>query len=128
MTSDELVFCGQARCVVPRFHCNGLIFLLSFCLCRVGRIENPSCSAYGHPTQYTSHLFLNYPATDSTSLAFRRLLFYLRTLVHALGKATVILPEKKDSLLLSGKFATKIQRQQTEENSFLLVCAHLTYY
>ena len=33
---------------------------------------------------------------------------------------------KKDPLLLSGKFAIKIERQHTEEKSSL-VCTHLTY-
>ena len=33
---------------------------------------------------------------------------------------TVILPEKNNSLSLSGKFAIKIERQQTEEKSSLV--------
>ena len=33
-------------------------------LIRIGRIENPSCSACGHSTQDTSHLILYCPATD----------------------------------------------------------------
>ena len=39
-------------------------FLLSFYLSRIGRIENPSCSACGHPSQDTSHFILHCPATD----------------------------------------------------------------
>ena len=44
---------------------NGHSFLLSFYLSRIGRIENPSCSACGHPSQDISHLILHCPATDS---------------------------------------------------------------
>ena len=44
---------------------NGHSLLLSFYLSRIGRIENPSCSACGHPSQDTSHLILHCPATDS---------------------------------------------------------------
>ena len=40
-------------------------------LSRIGRIENPSCSACGHSSQDTSHLVLHCPATDS----LRRSLF-----------------------------------------------------
>ena len=34
-------------------------------LSRIGRIENPFCSACGHSSQDTSHLILHCPATDS---------------------------------------------------------------
>ena len=40
-------------------------------LSRIGKIENPSCSACGHPSQDISHLILHCPATDS----LRRSLF-----------------------------------------------------
>ena len=47
----------------------------AFCLgsyfSRIGRIENPSCSACGHSSQDISHLILHCPATDS----LRRSLF-----------------------------------------------------
>ena len=46
-------------------------FLLGSYLSRIGRIENPSCSACGYSSQDTSHLVLHCPATDS----LRRSLF-----------------------------------------------------
>ena len=56
----------HARCVLSRLRCNGHSLLLSFFyLFRIGRIENPFCSACGHPSQDTSHLTLHCPATDS---------------------------------------------------------------
>ena len=61
----------HARCVPSRLRCNEHSFLLSFYLSRIGRIENPSCSACGHSSQDTSHLILHCPATDS----LRRSLF-----------------------------------------------------
>ena len=60
----------HVRCVLSRFCCNGHSLLLSSYLFRIG-IENPSCSACGHPSQDTSHLILHCPATDS----LRRSLF-----------------------------------------------------
>ena len=45
--------------------CNRHSLLLSSYLFRIGRIENPSCSACGHSSQDTSHLILHCPATDS---------------------------------------------------------------
>ena len=57
--------------VFSRLRCNGHSLLLSSYLSRIGRIENPSCSACGHPFQNTSHLILHCPATDS----LRRSLF-----------------------------------------------------
>ena len=52
----------------PRNLCSSVMlavfFLLGSYLCRIGRIENPSCSACGHSSQNTSHLFLHCPATD----------------------------------------------------------------
>ena len=38
----------HARCVLSRLRCNGHSLLLSCYLPRIGRIENPSCSACGH--------------------------------------------------------------------------------
>ena len=35
-------------CVLSRLRCNGHSFLLSSYIFRIGRIENPSCSAGGH--------------------------------------------------------------------------------
>ena len=57
--------------VLSRLCCNGHSLLLNSYLIRIGRIENPSCSACRHPSQDTSHLILHCPATDS----LRRSLF-----------------------------------------------------
>ena len=51
--------------VLSLLHCNGHSLLLGSYLSRIGRIENPSCSACGHSSQDTSHLILHCPATDS---------------------------------------------------------------
>ena len=68
--------------VSSRLRCNGHSLLLGSYLSRIGRIENPSCSACGHSSQDASHLILHCPATDS----LRRLLFVsLRPLVQTLG-------------------------------------------
>ena len=69
ISTEELVLLRHARCVPSRLRCNGHSLLLSFYLSRIGKIENPSCSACGHPSQDTSHLILHCPATDSASLA-----------------------------------------------------------
>ena len=61
----------HARFVFSRLHCNGHSLLLGSYLSRINRIENPSCSAYGHSSQDMSHLILHCPATDS----LRRSLF-----------------------------------------------------
>ena len=55
----------HARCVLSRLRCIGHSLLLSSYLFRIGRIENPSYSACGHPSQDISHLILHCPATDS---------------------------------------------------------------
>ena len=57
--------------VSSRLRCNGHSLLLGSYLSRIGRIENSSCSACGHPSQDISHLILHCPATDS----LRRSLF-----------------------------------------------------
>ena len=75
----------HARCVFSRLCCNGHSLLLSSYLSRIGRIENPSCSACGHPSQDTSDLILHCPATDSLrSSRFGDSLVSLRILVQAL--------------------------------------------
>ena len=51
--------------MLPRLRCNGHSLLLGSYLSRIGRIENPSCSACGHSSQDISHLILHCPATDS---------------------------------------------------------------
>ena len=70
ISTEELVPPRHARCVLSRLHCNGHSLLLGSYLSRIGRTENPSCSACGHSSQDT-HLVLHCPATDS----LRRSLF-----------------------------------------------------
>ena len=71
ISKEELVLLHHARYVLSRLRCNGHSLLLSSYLSRIGRIENPSCSACGHPAQNISHLILHCPATNS----LRRSLF-----------------------------------------------------
>ena len=71
VSTEELVLPRHARCVLSRLRCNGHSLLLGSYLSRIGRIENPSCSACGHSSQDISHLILHCPATDS----LRRSLF-----------------------------------------------------
>ena len=65
ISTEELVLPRHARCALSRLRCNGDSLLLSSYLSRNGRIENSSCSAYGHSFQDSSHLTLHCPATDS---------------------------------------------------------------
>ena len=44
----------HTRCAFSRLRCNGHNLLLSSHLSRIGKIENPSCSACGHSSQDTS--------------------------------------------------------------------------
>ena len=71
ISTEELVLPRHARCVLLRLRCNGHSLLLGSYLSRIGTIENPSCSACGHSSQDTFHLFLHCPATD----CLRRSLF-----------------------------------------------------
>ena len=71
ISTEELVLPRHARCVLSHLRYNGHSFLLCSYLSRIGRIENPSCSACGHSSQDIYHLVLHYPATDS----LRRSLF-----------------------------------------------------
>ena len=71
ISTEELVLPRHARCVLSRLRCNEHSLLLGSYLSRIGRIDNPSCSACGHSSQDTSHLILHCPATDS----LRRSLF-----------------------------------------------------
>ena len=71
ISTEKLVLLRHACCILPRLRCNGHSLLLSSYLSRIGKIENPSCSACGHSSQDTSHLILHCPATDS----LRRSLF-----------------------------------------------------
>ena len=72
ISTEELVLPRHDRCVLSRLCCNGHSLLLSSYLSRIGRIENPSCSACGHSSQDTSHLILHCPATDSLRRSFFR--------------------------------------------------------
>ena len=65
ISTEKLVLPRHARCVLSRLCCNGHSLLLGSYLTRIGRIENPSCSACGHSSQDTSHLILYCPTTDS---------------------------------------------------------------
>ena len=71
ISTEELVLPRHARCVLCRLRCIGHSLLLGSYLSRIGRIENPSCSACGHPSQDTSHLILHCPTED----CLRRSLF-----------------------------------------------------
>ena len=65
ISTKELVLPRHARCALSRLRCNRYSLLLSSCLPRIGRIENPSCSACGHSPQDTSDLILHCPGLDS---------------------------------------------------------------
>ena len=65
VSTEEFVLPRHARYVLSHLHCNGHSLLLSSYLARIGRIENPSCSARGHPIQDTFHRILHCLATDS---------------------------------------------------------------
>ena len=65
ISTEDLVLPYHARCVLSHLCCNRRSLLLGSYLSRIGRIENPSCSACGHSAQDTSHLILHCPATDS---------------------------------------------------------------
>ena len=64
ISTEDFVLPRHARCVLSRLRCNGHSLLLGSYLSRVGRIENPSCSACEHSSQDPSHLILHCPATD----------------------------------------------------------------
>ena len=74
ISTEELVLPRHARCIFSRLRCNGHSLLLSFYLSRIGRIENPSCSACGHSSQDTSHLILHCPATTLCAAHFLAIL------------------------------------------------------
>ena len=61
---EELVLPRHARCFLSRLRCNGHSLLLGSYVSRIGRTENPSCSACGRSSQDTSDLILHCPATD----------------------------------------------------------------
>ena len=51
ISTEKLVLPHHARCVLSRLCCNEHSLLLSSYLSRIGRIENPSCSACRHLSQ-----------------------------------------------------------------------------
>ena len=71
ISTKKLVLPRHPHCILSRLRCYGHNLLLSSYHSRIGRIENPSCSACGHSSQDTSHLILHCPAMDS----LRRSLF-----------------------------------------------------
>ena len=82
ISTEDLVLLRHPSCVLSRLRCNGHSLLLGSYLFRIGRIENPFCSACEHSSQDISHLILHIPATNS----LRRSLFVsLRSLVQTLG-------------------------------------------
>ena len=87
ISTEELVLPRHARCVLSRLRCNGNSLLLGSYVSRIGRIENPSCSAGGHSSQDTSHLILYqlFSYGLSAPLALWRLSVSLRLLVLTLG-------------------------------------------
>ena len=78
------MFRRHGRCVLS-LRCIGHSLLSTIYLSRIGRIENPSCSACGHLSQDTSYLIARCSAIDSATLALWRLFVSLRSLVEALG-------------------------------------------
>ena len=88
ISTEELVLPCHARCVLSRLCCNGHSFLLGCYLSRIGRIENPSCSAWGHQSQDTSHLILHCPAMDSMHRSLFGNSLSLRPLVQTLGSSS----------------------------------------
>ena len=51
ISTEKLVLPRHARCVLSRLRCNGHSLLLGSYLSRIGKIENSSCSACGHPSR-----------------------------------------------------------------------------
>ena len=84
ISTEELVLPRHARCVLSRLGCNEHSLLLGSYLSRIGRIENPSCSACGHSSQDIYHLILHCPATDSLQRSLFGGSLSLRPLVHTL--------------------------------------------
>ena len=70
----------HARCVLSRLRCNGHILFLGY-LSRIGRIQNPSCSACGH---FSSHSALSSYGLFAP-LTLWRLSVPLRPLAQTLG-------------------------------------------
>ena len=77
ISTEELVLPRHAHCVLSRLRCNGHSLLLVLYFSRIGRIENPSCSACRHPSQDVSHLILHCPATGSLRSSLFGYFFFL---------------------------------------------------
>ena len=84
--SELLVLPGHAHCVLSRLRCNGHSLPLNSYLSRIDRIDNPLCSACGHPTQNTTHLNLSCPATNFTHVRFLATHFLYTTCDQGLGE------------------------------------------
>ena len=54
ISTEELVPSRHAPCILSRLRCNEHGLLLSSLLSRIGRSENPSCSACGHPSSHSA--------------------------------------------------------------------------
>ena len=65
ISTKELLLPRHTCCILSRLCCNERSLLLSSHLSRIGGIESPSCSAYGHLPQDISNLILHCPARDS---------------------------------------------------------------
>ena len=64
ISTEELALLRHAHYVLSHLRCNEHSLLLGY-LSRIGRIENPSCSACEHSSQDISDLLLHCPAMDS---------------------------------------------------------------
>ena len=86
ISTEELVLPHHACCVLSHLRCNGHSLLLSSYLSRIGRIENPSCSACGHfiPEHLSSHSALSSYKLFAL-FTFWRLSVSLRPLAQTLG-------------------------------------------
>ena len=65
ISTKGLMLPRHACCVLSHLCCNEHSLLLGSYLSRIGKIENPSCSACEHLSQDTSHLILHCSAMDS---------------------------------------------------------------
>ena len=111
ISTEELVLPRYARCVPSRLRCNGHSLLLGSHLSRIGKIENPSCSACGHSSQDISHLILRCPATDS----LRRSLFGGSLSLYDLWSRPWELPGFWGSMVFRHAFIPRKQQQQQLE-------------
>ena len=85
ISTEKHVLTRLARFVLCRLCCSKYSLVLSFYPIRIARIENPSCSSCGHPSQDTSHLIQHCPATDSLRCSLWQLFVSLQSRVQALG-------------------------------------------